>query len=152
MKTSIRRAKSKDTLTIIRIFQQAHRENIQNGFFFPAYSVTKKQLYDRIKRDKYYVLVANKRYVGTIAVKKRKDYMEIGSLAILPAFRKKGFGLRLLRFAERKVRSMGWKRVVLFAPKGHPTLLSYYQKHGYDATKVKNIKNMAWIRYEKWLT
>jgi N-acetylglutamate synthase-like GNAT family acetyltransferase len=149
--TTIRRARSEDAASIQHILHQAHRQNIKDGFIFPAFNLKKRQLRFRIKRDTYYLLMNDGIAIGTIAIKKRKHYMEIGSLAILSTYWKRGLGLRLLRYAERKVRRMGWSRVVLFTPNGHPTLPLYYQKQGYRIQRLANDKNRLWIKFEKWL-
>ncbi len=147
----IRAAKAEDARIVQYLVRQAHKQNVNQGFYFPVYKITRKQFRHLIMLHRYYILMAKGMAVGTIAIKKRKRYREIGSLAVLPAYQKKGFGLKLLRFAETQLRKMGQTKAVLFTPRYHPALPSYYRKHGYRQRNFVNSKRKTWILFEKRL-
>jgi ribosomal protein S18 acetylase RimI-like enzyme len=152
MRVRFLRVYKNQTSIIQKILRQAHKQNKKLGFDFPAYSFTKKQLTFFIKRDQYYALSIDGDFVGTVALKRRRTYKEIGSLAVLPKHQKHGWGTALLRFAESKLIKMGRRRAVLYTPKKHSALIKYYKKQGYRINRngIKNKKN--WTRLEKQLT
>ena len=151
MKTMIRQASIKDTARVQHVLYQAHKQNVRCGFTFPAYNIKRNQLCYLIRRDRYYLLVVNGITVGTVAVKRRNIFMEIGSLALLPAYRKRGYGSKLLRYAEFKIKIMKWSSAVLFTPNDHPFLPSYYRKNGYRSRRIISFKNKKWIQFNKKL-
>lgn len=149
MKISIERAKLKDIPNIQKVLHKAHKENRSKGFFFPASIISRHKLYRRVQRDRYYVLKYYGVIIGTVALKIRKGIGEIGSLAVIPKYRSKGFGTKLLKFAEQKASSIGLNRVKLLTLKKHPSLPLYYNRHGYCRTKTFNSKKTKWLLMQK---
>ncbi|MBP1930904.1 GNAT family N-acetyltransferase [Ammoniphilus resinae] len=143
----VKRAKNQECRKIQEVLQKAHKENIKLGFVFPISKSTIKNLRSKMKRDRYYVLKYKEKIIGVVALKKRKKYWEIGSLAVKPKYRRKGLGSKLLRFAEKKAVSLGAKRVLLTTMRKHPTLPFYYMKHGYRPIR----KQKKWIHFQKKL-
>ncbi len=151
MEISIVRAKIRDLISIQKVLHMAHKQNRRRGLFFPASVISRHTLYKRIQRDRYYVLQYHGMIIGTVALKLRKDRAEIGSLTVIPKYRRKGFGGKLLRFAEQKAASKGWNRVSLLTLKKHPTLPLYYRRHGYCRTNAFHSRKSKWILMQKKL-
>lgn len=147
----IRKARPADCQDIQRILSQAHKKNAELGFVFPVSRFSRRQLLSKMKRDRYYVLIYNGEAAGTVAVKRRKNYWEIGSLAVLPKYQGNGLGPQLLQFAEKKIRRLGGKKAVGFTPKNHPVLPPYYRKLGYRPGKTVVFNNIRWVRLTKRL-
>lgn len=152
MQPTIRKAVAEDDRVIKRVLFLAHCENTRLGYLFPIASIRRSRLREKINRDLYYVLELEGRIVGTVAIRKREREWEIGSLAIIPAYRKQGWGKRLLRYAEKKIKKLGGRRAILFTIKNHPTLPSYYKKRGYHPLKKKAFIKGKWIIFTKNLS
>lgn len=151
MRSSYVRVHKKHVSLIHHVLRQAHKQNQKLGFHFPVYSFTRNHLCTLIQRDRYYALYVDGIVIGTIAIKQRNSYMEIGSLAVLPSYQKSGWGTALLRFAESKMMKMGKKSAVLFTPANHSSLLSYYEKQGYRIKRIVIMRGKRWVRFEKKL-
>lgn len=138
-----------DIINIKTVLHIAHKQNKRLGFVFPAYKITTNMLGVKMRRNQFYVLVINEKIAGTIAIKKTPTSSEIGSLAVVPKFQENGFGKMLLRFAEKKLISLGAHKVTLTTPRNHPFLPKYYRKKGYVPMKNIYNKHSKWLRLEK---
>jgi len=151
MRAIFRRANSVDAKPLRQLFRKAHRQNAILGYVFPAYRMSTEKIRRLIRRDDYYLLKNTRRIIATVALKKRIRYIEIGSLAVRPGYRKQGYGSKLLRFAEYKLIKRGRTQAVLFTPKGHPYLMEYYRKRGYRKTNIRTWNGVQWIQLQKKL-
>lgn len=151
MRTVFRRARSIDARPLRQLFRKAHRQNAILGYIFPTYRMSTNKVRRMIRRDDYYLLKNMRGIIGSVALKKRIRYIEIGSLAVRPGFRKQGFGSKLLQFAEYKLIKRGRTQAVLFTPKGHPYLMEYYHKRGYRKTNIRTWNGVQWIQLKKKL-
>lgn|GEM_PF-3164908 len=143
----VKKAKNHECKEIQKVLHKAHKENVKQGFIFPVSKITRKDLLSKMKRDRYYVLKYNGKIIGVVAVKRRKKYWEIGSLAVKPEYKRKGLGSKLLWFAERKVSFFGASNVLLTTMRKHPTLPFYYMKQGYRPVR----KQKKWMIFQKKL-
>lgn len=150
MRTIFRRANSVDARPLRQLFRKAHRQNAILGYVFPAYRMSTKKIRRLIRRDDYYLLKNTRRIIGSVALKKRIRYIEIGSLAVRPGYRMQGYGSKLLRYAEYKLIQHG-TQAVLFTPKGHHYLMEYYHKRGYRKTNIRTWNGVKWIQLKKKL-
>lgn len=145
MKPYIRRARISEAEQVRRVLRQAHLHNIRQGFTFPIARTTLKQMKRKLRYDLYYVLVDNHTIAGTLALRKRRGQWQIGSLGVLPNFRKRGYGTKLLRFGEGRIRSLGGKRIFLLTPQKHPLLPRYYRMLGYTPMRVVSYQHIRWL-------
>ncbi|HWW01385.1 MAG TPA: GNAT family acetyltransferase [Candidatus Acidoferrum sp.] len=57
----------------------------------------------------------------------------IYSLAVLPEYRRRGLGSRLVRHAEERLRALGCPKINLQIIKGNEAVEAFYRKLGYEA-------------------
>ncbi|MEW9669782.1 GNAT family N-acetyltransferase [Ammoniphilus sp. 3BR4] len=145
MQITIRKSVADDVKAIKRVLSLAHQDNTRKGYVFPAARIKLSKLREKMKKEIYYVLVFEKKIVGTVAIRRRNTYWEIGSLAVIPSYQKRGWGNKLLRYAEKKVKKQGGKRTGLFTIKRHPSLPSYYKKRGYQPVGKKSFQSRKWM-------
>ncbi len=81
--------------------------------------------------------------VGFVAIEKAADdtfYME--KLAVLPAFRHKGYGRAIMDFVFERVRSSGGKRVSIGIINENEVLKNWYTNYGFVDTEIKVFKHL----------
>jgi ribosomal protein S18 acetylase RimI-like enzyme len=98
--------------------------------------MTKKKLWQKIKNEIVIAAVGNERIVGTISLKRRNNFFEFNSLAVLPRYQNKGMGKRLMQYAERYSKNRKISTCVLYTFENHPWLPNYYKKNGYRRVKI----------------
>jgi N-acetylglutamate synthase-like GNAT family acetyltransferase len=147
----IRKSNPKDVPSIRRVLHDAHLQNSRKGFRFPASAFMGDRIKYLIRRQDYYVLTFDRKVIGTVAVKNRKVYLEIGSLAIRPKYQKRGLGRRLLYYAENVIRKRRHKKAYLFTPKHHSVLPRYYYAKGYRLVKTVRMNRVHWVMLRKVL-
>lgn len=72
MQITIRRATAHDVQNIKRVLALAHWENTRLGYIFPAPHIKLSRLREKIKKERYYVLVLKRKIMGTVAIRPRK--------------------------------------------------------------------------------
>ncbi|MBD0384445.1 GNAT family N-acetyltransferase [Paenibacillus sedimenti] len=147
----IRRANKRDIFHIIAVLHAAHKQNKRRGFYFPASTISSQRLQYLMKQHRYFVLQANKVIIGVVAIKKRKKFWEIGSLAVIPRYQKSGWGGKLLRFAETRLKQQGIYSAFLTTQTLHPVLPRYYYSKGYRRVKQFTVKHTKWTIFRKSL-
>lgn len=145
MKPIIRRARLQEARQLRSVIRQAHTQNLQKGFRFPVTRISVNQLRQKMRQDSYYVLTRNRRIIGTIALRRRRRYWHIGSLCLIPAYTRHGYGTHLLRFGEAKIHSCGGKRICLLTLRRHPKLPGFYRKRGYRPQRVVGRRRVKWL-------
>lgn len=145
MKPLIRRAYLKDAVQVRSVLHQAHKQNTRLGCRFPAARISLSHLQNNMRKDVYFVLVDGQRILGVMAVRNRRKQWQIGALCLLPSCRKRGYGRKLLRFAEQRIRALGGRRAVLLTPQKHPYLPGYYRKRGYRGLRRVHFHHISWL-------
>lgn len=152
MGATIEKAKAAEAREMLKLMKYSHRKNASKGFRFPAMGWTEGQLRAKMKRDAYYVMRMKRVIVGTVAIKRKRLYWEVGALAILPGYQHRGLGKRLLAYAENRLCHRKADKAVLFTPKHHPVLPGFYSKRGYKPSGVVKSHGLIWVRMEKRFT
>ena len=83
----------------------------------------------------FFVALFKQTVVGTVMAGYDGHRGWIYSIAVLPAHRKKGIGLALLTFAEKKLSSLGCMKVNLQIMDGNDGVQRFYQANGYLVEK-----------------
>jgi GNAT superfamily N-acetyltransferase len=73
--------------------------------------------------------------VGCVFYSPKDQYLYIGRLSVLPAFRRFGVGKALMRYAERRARNLGFRRVQIGVRLALPHLHRYYENLGYTSVR-----------------
>ena len=79
-----------------------------------------------------YVLETEQGLAGFIVFYPRDDHVHIENVAVDPAFQGKGYGTRLIEFAEGKAREQGFSRAELYTNEKMTENIAYYPKLGYE--------------------
>jgi GNAT superfamily N-acetyltransferase len=82
--------------------------------------------------DIMYVLRMEDRVVGAVSVDRKNFFPCIGHLVVHPGMRRKGYGEKLLRFAEACVKHQKFPDAFLWHARDDVRLLEYYTKRGYS--------------------
>ena len=80
-----------------------------------------------------FVAEAEGKVVGSIMAGYDGHRGWIYALAVLPEYRRRGLGSRLVRHAEQQLRALGCPKINLQIMKGNESVESFYRKLGYEA-------------------
>jgi len=89
---------------------------------------------DYLKNSEIYMAYETKRAIGFVAFEKRKDAIEVMSLAVIPEYQKKGIGKSLLGHALDKL--AGRKIHLVTHPRNTPAIILYL-KLGFEICGLK---------------
>ena len=110
---------------------------------YPGYIIKKRSLktalvlfetmaMELIKRIRIFRLVESKNRVS-------RDEFYVSNIAIDGRHRKKGYGSRLLKYAEELAREQGLSKLSLDVENTNSKAIEFYKRLGYRGTKVKRI-------------
>ncbi|HPC78630.1 MAG TPA: GNAT family N-acetyltransferase [Fervidobacterium sp.] len=110
---------------------------------YPGYIIKKRSLktalvlfetmgMELIKRIRIFRLVESKNRVS-------RDEFYVSNIAIDGRHRKKGYGSRLLKYAEELAREQGLRKLSLDVENTNSKAIEFYKRLGYRGTKVKRI-------------
>ena len=110
---------------------------------YPGYIIKKRSLktalvlfetmgVELIKRIRIFRLVESKNRVS-------RDEFYVSNIAIDGRHRKKGYGSRLLKYAEELAREQGLRKLSLDVENTNSKAIEFYKRLGYRGTKVKRI-------------
>ena len=79
-----------------------------------------------------WVLELDRVVVGLMVLTEEPDWLEVRSVAVLPAHQRKGLGRRLMEHAESLARQTGYSTLRLYTNANIPELVTYYSELGYS--------------------
>ncbi|MCL2163674.1 MAG: GNAT family N-acetyltransferase [Oscillospiraceae bacterium] len=88
-----------------------------------------------------YGLYENERLVGYVSISKEKEY-EIHNLAVLPEFRHKGYGKKLLDFCVERIVGSGGDKVIISITEENTVLRNWYVAYGFVHTGTKRFDHL----------
>ena len=87
---------------------------------------------------KYFGLFLDKRQIGFILIEEADaETYWVEKLAILPAYRHGGYGVKLIAFAIDYIREHGGKKVALGMMNEHTVLKNWYKRLGFKQTSTR---------------
>ncbi len=91
--------------------------------------------------------------IGSLVLLKFEDCLYIASIAVLPEFRMKGYGKKLIQFCEEGSKKLGLSRVELHVKISNKIAILFYEKMGYKRVCVEEnyYINEDAYRYVKFL-
>ncbi|MFX1393366.1 MAG: GNAT family N-acetyltransferase [Promethearchaeota archaeon] len=96
------------------------------------------------KGIKYYILEYQKKPCGCIALEIAKaDVCYLERLAVLPKYRKKGFGKALVSCLIQEARAMKIKRIEIGIIAENVELKKWYEKFGFSVSKTVGFEHLA---------
>jgi ribosomal protein S18 acetylase RimI-like enzyme len=81
-----------------------------------------------------WLLESEERLAGVIVLEKEPDHLMIFSVAVSPHFQGRGFGVRLLRWAEERARAAGLPEVRLYTNARMEKNIALYSAFGFIET------------------
>ena len=99
-----------------------------------------------------YALYAGKKIIGYMSLSKEcDDTYELHNLAILPEYRHKGFGKRLLDHAKAVVKSLGGNRIKIGIIEESTVLKNWYIANGFVHIGTKKFDHLPFTSgYLEW--
>lgn len=87
-----------------------------------------------IARNEVYVIAAPAGVHGVLVIEPRDDHLFIENLAVRPGDQGRGYGFRLLQFAEARARAAGLPELRLYTHEVMTENLPYYARFGFEET------------------
>lgn len=124
-------AEARDIWRVTRIAYAPYKGVIKPTF--GALRVTAGAIQHQIRTGKFLYIVARDegRVIGTLRCRKRRRYLGLSRLAVLPDYQRHGIGRRLMEWAEDEARRLGLRRLRGEVRAVMPDLLRYYRRMGY---------------------
>jgi len=88
---------------------------------------------------------------GVLVLMREPEAMLIYSVAVEPAFQKRGVGRRLLELAEEQARAAGYARIRLYTNEHMVENIALYQRLGYEETGREPVGGTALVHMAKAL-
>ena len=85
-----------------------------------------------IERGQLFVLEQDEIVAGFVVCYARQDHVHLENIAVDPRFQQRGFGSRLVEFAEQQARTGGYARVELYTNAKMTENLGLYPRLGYQ--------------------
>jgi GNAT superfamily N-acetyltransferase len=143
-RASIRLAGPGDLDGIIALTEAAY-EPYTKLFGAPPLPVTEDYA-PHIEHGAVWLLEVEADLAGVIVLETEADCMLIFSVAVAPRFQGRGFGIKLLEWAERQAREAGFGELRLFTNSRMERNIALYKSFGYRETgRRANLKRAGWI-------
>ena len=121
----IQRATEKDIKDIAHVEMQSGYEHPPD---FDALKNTSALFKNR--RERVFIAKENERVVGYISLREDKNNIgDIGFLAVLKEYQRKGIGAKLMKYVEAYARHQNYKELVLVVRDSNQKAINMYQKH-----------------------
>jgi GrpB-like predicted nucleotidyltransferase (UPF0157 family)/ribosomal protein S18 acetylase RimI-like enzyme len=140
--TTIRAAKADDVSALHRLLQLAfaqYRDKLDppSG----AFRETEEKLHSLLWEEKAAVAIHEGRRAGCVFYDTAEDFFYFHRLAVLPNFRRRGIGRRLIAFVEEQAAEMGRASVRLCVRTMLPETRRYYERSGYRVIALHSHPN-----------
>ena len=99
-----------------------------------------------------YALYVDEKIVGYMSLSKESDdAFELHNLAVLPAYRHKGFGKLLLDYAKTALKSFGGSVIKIGIIEENTVLKNWYMANGFVPTRTKKFDHLPFTSgYLEW--
>jgi diamine N-acetyltransferase len=127
--------------TVAEEFGFTKENNPTNGAFIDEQTL-KAQLDKGIE---LYQLKVDEKAIGCVAIEKSQketDVFYIEKVSIIPEFRHKGYGLKMMDFAAEKIKKYGGKWISIALIDSNTILKSWYLNQGFKETGVKDFPRL----------
>jgi ribosomal protein S18 acetylase RimI-like enzyme len=144
---AIRLAQPADLDAVVALTEAAY-EPYTKAWDAPPLPVT-EDYGPHIRDGGVWLLKEDDRLAGLIVLEKEPDHMLIFSVAVAPAFQGRGYGIRLLEWAEEQARAAGLAEMRLFTNAWMERNIALYKSFGYsEIGRRPNEKRPGWIRVD----
>lgn len=153
---ALREATMADAAMLLQVLQTAfaeYREQLDppSG----VHRETVDSLREKMRTTRWVMVMQDDQAVGCVMYEPRGDYLYLGRLAVLPAFRRRGIGNALIEYVEARARAVGLYRVRLGVRVALPHLRDRYERLGYsfvEAHHHEGYSEPTYVLLEKTLT
>ncbi len=150
MPTSIRQAALTDASLLARLIRESFRDvaarfnlTAENCPTHPSNCSENWVESDLAKGKHYFLLEKEGEPCGCIALEQANpDLCYLERLAVLPAFRRRGFGALLVNHVLKEARLRGAERVGAAIIAEHTRLRAWYERFGFIATETKRFPQL----------
>lgn len=149
MNPTIRLAAPADQSSVEQIVQEAYARYVPRIGRKPAPMLDD---YAALIRDQHvHVLEDGGRVIGMIVLIPQDDAMLLDNIAVLPSVHGRGYGRRLLEFAERAAHDAGYSRIRLYTHEMMTENLALYTRIGFAETNRAEEKGLRRVYMVKLL-
>lgn len=130
----------RDSFTTVAFELGLNRDNIPNH---PSF-MTSEQLKELIEKGiKFFGLFLDGKQIGSIAVEKSDDSVFfLQKLAVLPEYRRGGYGEKLVTFVIDYVKNVGCKKLALGIWDRQAGLKDWYQRIGFKVNSTRDFEHL----------
>lgn len=149
----IRLAKEIDIPDVTKLVNAAYRELADMGLNYTATYQNDDKTKERISNGRCFVLIDDaNRIIGTILITIENYFTNnntayLGQLGVLPEFKKKGLGTKLMEFCENLIKEEGFSGVQLDTAIPAKHLVEWYQRRGYQIVGQEHYEGKTYDSY-----
>ncbi len=88
-----------------------------------------------VEAGKVHVLALDREVIAMVTLKPGDDHLEVSTLAVLPDCQGRGWGRRMVEFAEERTLALGLPEIRLYTNEKLEALVAYYGKLGFEVTE-----------------
>jgi ribosomal protein S18 acetylase RimI-like enzyme len=115
----------------------------ENNPTHPSFMTTGRLRADRDEGVRFFGLFSGDRQIGFIAVERADTALYyIERLAVLPKYRHRGYGKKLMEFAFEHIRANGGKKVSIGIINEQTILKEWYQGLGFEETATREFAHL----------
>ena len=156
----IHECKPEESATIAMLVSESNRDiaitfglNADNCPKHPSFCTRDWVKADFVRGEKYFVLEADSKAIGCVAYENPSaELAYLNRLSVLPAYRKRGVGTRLVQHVVEYARSSSIKTISIGVISEHTELQRWYRKLGFIDGETKrfphlpfSVKYMAYV-------
>lgn len=146
----IREAASKDATLLAQLISDSFRDVAEKYFLTPENCPTHPSNYtpvrveaDFVKGVRYFVLEDEGKVCGCVAMEVvGPEHCYLERLAVLPEYRRKGFGDTLVQCVVEQARALGLKRIEIAIIAQQTDLQRWYEARGFSVTGEKVFEHL----------
>jgi predicted N-acetyltransferase YhbS len=132
MNIILREGEDDDIPTVLAVTRAAFDEYL--GQLDPPSGVhneTVETMREKLASGRSVLALIDDQVVGSVFYRPEPEYVYLGRLAVLPAYRNRGVGGALIDYVEQRARELGRPRVRLGVRVGLPHIRARYERLGY---------------------
>jgi predicted N-acetyltransferase YhbS len=132
MNITLREGQEADIPTVVAVTRVAFDEYL--GQLDPPSGVHKEtvaSMREKLASGHSVLALLDDQVVGSVFYRPEPEYVYLGRLAVLPAYRNRGVGGALIAYVEQRARELGRPRVRLGVRVGLPHIRARYERIGY---------------------